>query len=316
MSSESYTKALARVLVYEGGSVDDPADPGGRTNQGVTQRTYDAYRRSQGLPARDVYVMTSTERDAIYRRSYWDLVRGDDLPAGVDLAVFDAAVNSGVGQAIKWLQAALGDHYQGQRDGVMGAKTLQAVQDFGDEGDLVTAICSRRLATLQRLRTWSRFGKGWSARIANVQKTACSWIDSAPEPLITDVSSVDGQRKAPVSGALKDPVVSQLAAHVTTAATSAGALASQTAQQITVLQDTFSCLKWVFGALTLGAVVLGIVAKISSDAKEAADKGSATASVDLEADAGLPTATAPTVDVPPPAALASAPALAVPAKGA
>jgi lysozyme family protein len=313
MSAANFSKALARVLVYEGGKVDDPADPGGRTNQGVTQRTYDAWRRSQNLATRDVYTMANAERDAIYRHSYWDMVRGDALPVGVDLAVFDAAVNSGVGQAVKWLQSALGDHYTGQRDSVMGTKTLQAIQDFGDEGELVTEICSRRLATLKQLRTWSRFGKGWSARIANVQKTACSWIDTAPEPMLIDVSTVDGQRKAPVNGNLKEPVVSQLAAHVTTAATSAGAIASQTAQQITALQDTFSWLKWVLGGLTLGAVVLGVVAKLSADAKDAADKGNATASVDLEADVGLPTAAAPEVTTPPPAAQ-EAPA--APAQGA
>jgi hypothetical protein len=131
--------------------------------------------------------------------------------------------------------------------------------------------------------------------------------------MLIDVSTVDGQRKAPVNGNLKEPVVSQLAAHVTTAATSAGAIASQTAQQITALQDTFSWLKWVLGGLTLGAVVLGVVAKLSADAKDAADKGNATASVDLEADAGLPTATAPEVTSPPPAAPE---AQAAPAKGA
>ena len=297
MSAADYGKALARVLVYEGGKVDNPADPGGRTNQGVTQRTYNAWRRSQGLPQQDVYAMADAERDAIYKHSYWDVARGDDLPVGVDLVVFDAAVNSGAGQAVKWLQAALGDHYQGQLDGVLGDKTLQAVQDFGDEVDLVQEICSRRLATLQRLKTWTTFGKGWSARIANVQKTACSWIDSAPAVDAVDVSTVQGQQKAVVAGNLKDPAVSQIAAHLTTAATSAGAIASQTAQQITPLQDTFSWLKWVFGCLTLGAIVLGVVAKVSADAKSSAEKGVATATVDLEADVGIPTAKEPTVTV-------------------
>jgi len=297
MSAADYGKALARVLVYEGGKVDDPRDPGGRTNQGVTQLTYNAWRRSQGLPQQDVYAMADAERDAIYKHSYWGVARGDDLPVGVDLVVFDAAVNSGAGQAVKWLQAALGDHYQGQLDGVLGDKTLQAVQDFGDEVDLVQEICSRRLATLQRLKTWTTFGKGWSARIANVQKTACSWIDSAPAVDAVDVSTVQGQQKAVVAGNLKDPAVSQIAAHLTTAATSAGAIASQTAQQITPLQDTFSWLKWVFGGLTLGAVILGVVAKVSADAKSSAEKGVAKATVDLEADVGIPTAKEPTVTV-------------------
>jgi lysozyme family protein len=302
MSAADYAKALARILVYEGGKVDDIDDPGGRTNQGVTQRTYSAWRRSQNLPQQGVYAMADAERDVIYKHGYWDAVRGDALPVGVDFVVFDAAVNSGAGQAVKWLQAALGDHYQGQIDGVLGDKTLQAVEDFGDEAALIQEICSRRLATLQRLKTWSTFGRGWSARIANVQKTALSWIDSAPAVDAVDVSSVQGHRKASVAGNLMEPAVSQIAAHVTTAASSAGAIASQAAQQITPLQDTFGWLKWVFGGLTLGAVVLGVVAKVSADAKTAAEKGTALATVDLEADADLPSVKEPALAVTAPAA--------------
>jgi len=316
MSAEDFPKSLARVLVYEGGKVDDPADPGGRTDEGVTQRTYNAWRRSQSLGGQDVYLMTGTERDAIYRHSYWDLIRGDDLPVGVDLVVFDAAVNSGVGQAVKWLQAALGDSYQGQRDGVLGDKTLQAVSDFGDKADLVQEVCSRRLATLKRLTTWSRFGKGWAARVANVQKTGCAWADAAPIPDAVDVSSLGGHQKAPIDGNLKNPPVPQIVAHITTAATSTGTIASQTAQQITPLQDTFGWLKYVFGGLTVLAVIAGVIAKISSDAKDAAEKGNATATVDLEADAGLPTVPEPAPAAAP--APAPAPALApaaAPAKG-
>lgn len=227
MSSANYAKSLARVLVYEGGKVDDPQDPGGRTNQGVTQRTYNAFRRSQGEDARDVYGMSSVERNAIYKRSYWDVVRGDQLPGGLDLVVFDAAVNSGVGQATKWLQAALGDSYEGQHDGVMGDKTLQAISDFGDPADLVGEFCSRRLATLKRLRTWGRFGKGWSARIANVEKTGLSWIDVGPVIDAADVTSLMGNQKALIAGNLKDPPVSQIATHVTTAGATASAAISQ-----------------------------------------------------------------------------------------
>ena len=281
---DDFTKALARELVYEGGKVDNPKDPGGRTNQGVTNSTYNAWRRSQGLPIRDVYLMADAERDSIYDSEYWVVIRGDDLPVGVDLCVFDASVNSGVGQAARWLQAALGDHYAGTADGVIGTKTMQAVLDFGDADSLIEAYCSRRLATLQRLNTWPEFGKGWHARIANVQKASCAWSDAAPEPHAVDVTSAGGHQKAHVSGNLKTPPMTQITAHVTSVATGAGAIVSQTAQQITPLQDTFAWLKWVFGGLTLGAVVLGIIAKISADAKEAAEKGTATATVDLEAE--------------------------------
>ena len=254
MSADDFASAEGRTLVYEGGKVDNPKDPGGRTNQGVTQTTYDAWRRSQGLATRDVYLMADAERDAIYRGEYWTPVRGDDLPVGLDFCVFDAAVNSGVGQAGVWLQNALGDHYVGTVDGVIGTKTMQAVADYGDPDSLIEAYCSHRLATLQHLKTWAMFGAGWHARIANVQKTACAWNDSAPTPQAVDVTGLGGHQKATVGGNIKPPAVSQIAAHITTAATGAGTIASQTAQQITALQDTFSWLKWVFGGLTLAAV--------------------------------------------------------------
>ena len=232
--------------------------------------------------------MADAERDAIYKGEYWTPVRGDDLPVGLDFCVFDAAVNSGVGQAGVWLQNALGDHYVGTVDGVIGTKTMQAVADYGDADSLIEAYCSHRLATLQHLKTWATFGAGWHARIANVQKTACAWNDSAPTPQAVDVTGLGGHQKATVGGNIKPPAVSQIAAHITTAATGAGAIASQTAQQITALQDTFSWLKWVFGGLTLGAVVAGIIAKIAADAKDAAEKGTATATVDIDADGRLP----------------------------
>lgn len=308
MSASDYQRALARILVYEGGKVDDPADPGGRTNKGVTQATYNAYRRSKGQPTRDVYGISEDEVSDIYKSRYWDLTRGDEMPTGLDLCVFDAGVNSGVGQSIKWLQTALGDHYEGQCDGVLGDKTVQAVTDFGDTDALIEEFCSRRLATLEHLKTWGRFGGGWHARIANVQKASCAWNDNAPHVDAVDVTSLGGHRKAVVTGNLKEPVVPQLTAHITTAAASTGTVASQAAQQVSGLQDTFTWLKYAFGGLTLLAVVAGIIAKVSSDAKIAAEAGTSKATVDLEADTGLPT-------VPEPAAPTLA-ATAAPAKGA
>ena len=151
MSSEFFTKALSRVLVYEGGKVDDPEDPGGRTNKGITQATFNAFLRSHDAATRDVYGITDAEVSTIYKGEYWDRVRGDELPVGVDLCVFDAAVNSGVGRSIKWLQQSLGDHYAGQIDGVLGNKTVQAVEDFGDSDALIEEFCARRLGTLKRL---------------------------------------------------------------------------------------------------------------------------------------------------------------------
>lgn len=163
----SYATALAGVLALEGGKVNHPADPGGRTNMGVTQRVYDGYRRNNGKPTRSVYDIERFEVEAIYRLQYWVKVRGDDLPAGIDLVVFDGAVNSGPLQSVKWLQAALGG---GVRiDGVLGEASLAAVRAHPDHDALVAAICAIRMRFLKALRTWPTFGRGWTSRVMHVK---------------------------------------------------------------------------------------------------------------------------------------------------
>jgi lysozyme family protein len=87
---ESFKKAMVHVLKYEGGKVDDPQDPGGRTNQGVTQKTFNAYLASKKQKPRDVYTMKDAERDDIYRSRYWNEAKGDQLPPGIDFVIFDA----------------------------------------------------------------------------------------------------------------------------------------------------------------------------------------------------------------------------------
>ena len=157
---ENYAQALKQVLKYEGGKVDDPRDPGGRTAYGITQDTYDAWRKKQNLPTVDVFTISQADVAAIYRQEYWDCIRGDDLPAGVDFAVFDFAVNSGVSRAAKTLQAVVGV----TQDGVIGPATIQATKTY-----VAMSVTNKRLAFMQSLSIWSTFGKGWSARIADVK---------------------------------------------------------------------------------------------------------------------------------------------------
>lgn len=157
---ENFKKCLGPVLVWEGGYVNHPKDPGGPTNKGVTQRVYDAYRVNAGKPKQSVKAITNAEVEAIYRRQYWDIIKGDELPAGVDLAVFDYAVNSGTGRAAQALQKVLGV----PRDGQIGQVTLERVGQVQDD-ILVVAICDERYAFVKKLRTFSTFGKGWTRRI-------------------------------------------------------------------------------------------------------------------------------------------------------
>lgn len=171
MSAASFAQALIWTLGYERGWSDNPRDPGGATLDGITQVVYDAWRHSQGLPARSVREMAPAERDTIYRRRYWDAVAGDDLPAGVDYAVFDFAVNSGVGRALRELQRIV----FAAPDGTWGSQTQACVRGFVAQHDAATlsdAICAARLRFLQRLPTFTTFGRGWTRRVMGEQPGA------------------------------------------------------------------------------------------------------------------------------------------------
>ena len=164
---ENYAQALKQVLKYEGGYVDHPKDPGGPTNKGVTQAVYDNWRKSQNLSIQSVRAIADSEVAAIYKNLYWDRISGDLLPSGVDFAVFDFAVNSGVSRAAKTLQAVVGV----TQDGVIGPATIQATKTY-----VAMSITNRRLAFMQSLSIWSTFGKGWSARIADVKAQILSLV--------------------------------------------------------------------------------------------------------------------------------------------
>ncbi|MEI2387627.1 glycoside hydrolase family 108 protein [Breoghania sp. JC706] len=160
MSFQNYRQCLEWVLAYEGGYIDHPKDPGGATNRGVTQRVYTAYRKRLGLSTQSVRHITADEVASIYRSQYWDAIRGDGLPAGVEFAVFDFAVNSGVRRAVKALQRALGI----RADGIIGNITLAAAR-AADPESLITAVCKRRMSFLHRLSTFATFGRGWTHRV-------------------------------------------------------------------------------------------------------------------------------------------------------
>ncbi len=119
----SFETALSFTLSQEGYYSNNPADPGGATYRGITQRVYDRYRDGQGLHHQDVRKITDDELQTIYRQNYWNACSGDELGEPVDLAVFDAAVNCGPGRSARWLQKAVGV----TADGVIGPGTVAAV---------------------------------------------------------------------------------------------------------------------------------------------------------------------------------------------
>jgi lysozyme family protein len=162
--------ALQFVLRWEGGFVDHPNDPGGRTNKGVTQKVYDAWRGRQSLPKQDVKVITDAEVHAIYQGEYWLPARCDRLDSPLDVVQFDTAVNMGVGRAVRFLQGALGCGV----DGNFGPGTAQAVADC-DLGATVAAYCQRREDFYRTLAKNNPklgvFLKGWLNRLNALRKT-------------------------------------------------------------------------------------------------------------------------------------------------
>lgn len=166
----NFDKALAAVLVHEGGFVNNPKDPGGMTNLGCTKATWEEYC-GHPVNERTMRALTPGDVAPLYKRKYWDKICGDDLPDGVDYVVFDCAINSGPGRAAKFLQSCVGV----EPDGGIGPKTLAAVKAF-DAKQLVQDYSKRRLSFMMDLPTWATFGKGWSRRVNEVEATGLSMV--------------------------------------------------------------------------------------------------------------------------------------------
>lgn len=173
----NFEQCLAHLLKHEGGYVNHPADPGGRTNLGVTQKVWEEW---VGHPVTEADMRALGPKDVapLYKKKYWDSVSGGLLPAGVDYAVFDLAVNSGVGRAAKTLQKAAGVN----PDGAIGPATLGAVSEC-DPAELIMGICRVRQSFLESLQTFSTFGKGWTRRVNEVQEKALNMYQEPELPL-------------------------------------------------------------------------------------------------------------------------------------
>jgi lysozyme family protein len=163
---ENLLAAMDALLKHEGAFVNHPADPGGMTMLGVTQRVWEEW---VGYPVgeQEMRSLTPEKVAPMYKQKYWDKIHGDDLPSGVDMAVFDCCVNSGPGRAAKMLQKVLGV----TQDGAIGAQTLFKATNV-DSSKLINDYNAERLAFLQALPTWDTFGKGWGRRVAEVTEQA------------------------------------------------------------------------------------------------------------------------------------------------
>jgi lysozyme family protein len=156
-----FDQAFETLLKHEGGFSDHAADPGGKTRFGVTE----AVAREVGYRG-DMRELPLDLAKRIYKDKYWDSVQAEQLPAAVRYAVFDAAVNSGPTQSIKWLQRAVG----AEDDGILGPRTLSFV-NAANPDSLRARLLAQRLRFMAKLTNWPAFGRGWATRIADLMES-------------------------------------------------------------------------------------------------------------------------------------------------
>ena len=158
MAAENWEKCLKLILHHEGGYVNHPKDPGGETNLGVTKRVYEEWGGTK-----DMRDLTQEDVAPIYEKNYWGRAKCDHLPSGLDLAVFDWAVNSGVGRAAKKLQTMIGT----EADGGIGPNTLKTLDEYIEHHGIEETLRNYkaiRQKFYESLSTFDTFGKGWTKR--------------------------------------------------------------------------------------------------------------------------------------------------------
>lgn len=222
MATKMFDPEIALVLQHEGGYTNDPKDPGGPTNFGIT--IYDArhYAAAYGwivgrqVTAADMRVMPLAFADWVFQHKYWNVMSCNSLEPGVDYAVFDYGVNSGVGRAGMVLRRILGMPFTSSLitpEVVAGANAMPAAV-------LVKMICNERLQYLHTLSTWSHFGAGWARRVLDVQAYGLK--------VAQDLPSVTSPTIAPAQGRAIEPDeharVRALQQHLTAAGFQPGAI--------------------------------------------------------------------------------------------
>lgn len=170
MAATNFDVCLKIILHHEGGFSNHPADPGGVTNLGVTKKAYEAYL-GRAVSVDEMRKLTVEKVKPFYKTQYWDKAQCDQLPPGLDMCVFDFAVNAGVSRASRLLQRLVGVI----EDGKVGPVTLKKVADSAATkgvDSLIASYQSMRQAYYQSLSTYGVFGKGWSRRVREVEAAA------------------------------------------------------------------------------------------------------------------------------------------------
>jgi lysozyme family protein len=268
MTASTYDLAISAVLKHEGGFVNHPKDPGGATNRGITQRTLSAFRGTTASIA-DVKVLSLVEAKAIYRKNYANVIRFNDLPAGLDYAVLDYAVNSGPSRAAKALQRQLGVNV----DGVIGDVTVAAARAAcaKDELAFIVRYWSDRHAWLKTLSTYKTFGKGWTSRITTGRDLALSIARKDPEfgvGIVAMISEGTGSAKAHEADEKLTATPLAKPAGIVSAGVSLD-VAQQAVEKVATLPQGVS---WALDAVVTVALVAGVAIGVWQLVKLAREK--------------------------------------------
>ena len=171
MAAENYKKCLELILHHEGGYVNHPKDPGGETNMGVTKKVYEAWVMEEDLLPKEMKDLQFEDVAPIYKKNYWDRVKGDNLPSGLDLCIFDFGVNAGTGRAAIFIQSIIGTTV----DGGIGPNTLKTLEAYISVEGLeatIDAYQAKRQEYYESLSTFETFGKGWTRRVTETTDEA------------------------------------------------------------------------------------------------------------------------------------------------
>jgi lysozyme family protein len=231
---------LDLVLEVEGEFSDHPKDKGGPTFRGVTLETLAAWRR-QPVTVEDLKALTDDEIAGLYSARYWNVVKGDQLPPGLDVLVADIAVLCGTRRAAEMLQEAV----RVEIDGHIGPVTIEAARRAKLD-DLISAVHERRMAFLRSLPTWPTFGRGWTNRCLQVVSIATDLADQqpAPAPAAVAVSRINTQTVAATVGIIVAAAPAMRDAY------------EQTASATTGLSGLAPWLPVAFGAVAAACVLL------------------------------------------------------------
>lgn len=242
---DRFPECQAITAVHEGTWSNHAADPGGATMYGVTQAVYNAWRRQKNMPTQSVRLITKTEVLQIYRTNYWEACGAPTLFPGVDLAVYDAAVNSGVSRAKKWLAASAGSN---------------------DHSVTVKKICRTRLSFMQSLAIWKTFGRGWGRRVADIEVKG---VAMALKAMGQSTEQVKAAAKAESAAATKTVATAKKAEAAAT-----GSAGASTALSVS---ETATTVDYTAIVVLAAIAVIAIIALVVINAKKRAAKERAEA---------------------------------------